>query len=1099
MVRALSSTCLRSSLRRMLICAAVTVSLAAAYAPAQQRVSLTDGLPWRCIGPAVMGGRIDDVAVVESDPAIAYVATATAGLWKTTNHGTTFEPVFDDQPCQSIGAVAVCQSNPNIVWVGTGEANNRQSSSWGCGVFKSTDGGRTWEHMGLEDTLHIARIVIHPRDPEIVFVAAVGHLWGPNKERGLFRTRDGGKTWQAVLQINEDTGCTDVALDPINPDTVFAAMYQRRRAAWGFIGGGPHSGIFRSRDGGDTWQKLTEGLPAGDKGRIGLDVYRKDPRIVYAVVEARDGGVFRSEDGGDTWRRMSSTNPRPMYFSLIRVDPTDDQFVWLAGVSLLRSKDGGRSFSSEPTASLHADIHAIWINPSNPRHMLVGCDGGIQWSHDRGRTWDHVNTIPLAQFYALAHDMETPYNVAGGLQDNGSWIGPSSLPAGRGPSHGDWTNIGGGDGFYCAIDWLDPNTVYSESQNGAVRRLNLATRASKQITPVAPPGEPRYRWDWCTPFMLSPHNPRKVLLGGNRLFISTDRGDTWRRTEDLSTNPNISEFVLMGVKRGTGYPFPDIGSDYGQIVTLTESPVRPGVIYVGTDDGNLQVSLDDGRTWRNVAANVPGVPRGTYVSRVHASPHAAGRVYASFDGHRSDDYRPYIFVSEDYGETWRAISRGIPVGSTVNVVRDHPRCPDLLFAGTDRGLYVSFDRGENWTRFGKPLPPLRVDEVLVHPRENDLIVATHARGVYILDDISVLVAEASRKPGAAMLLPPRRAVQYRGTGGSGSLTGNRQFFTRGAPTGALIRYWLEKEPTEDAPVTLIIQDARGREVLRRRLLTASAGYNLFTWDMRAVPRGRSGTPTRTTQRQTTSGQRQTSRTTETRGQQTGATAMGVRVPPGEYVVRLRVGDNEQSQMLRIDPDPRLRLRTTDYRRVFDTAMGLMTAAMDLRTADARMASLEQSLSSYLSSDDAKAQPQARRAPVSDLLARVRQVRADIAGSSGAGQPSSAQATAGSQAQPAGRSVSLITTLLRYASDLDSAAEAPSPALRKLMNEALGRARGLIAAAETLEKKELPKLNAALKRSGLKPIGAVGSESEAATPDEADQEETEVGEGEAEGR
>ncbi|MBM3493918.1 MAG: hypothetical protein FJX72_06300, partial [Armatimonadetes bacterium] len=657
---------------------------------------------WRCIGPAVMGGRIDDVAVVESDPATAYIATSTAGLWKTTNHGTTFRPVFEDQPCQSIGAVALCQSDPKVVWVGTGEANNRQSSSWGCGVFRSSDAGVTWQHVGLSDTMHIARIVSHPRDPEIAYVAAVGRLWGPSEERGLFKTTDGGKTWKAVLVVDMDTGCTDVVMDPSNPDTLWAAMYQRRRAAWGFIGGGPGSGLYRTTDGGASWTRLEKGLPAGDKGRIGLDVYRRNPKIVYAVVEAREGGVFRSDDGGDTWTKQSSTNPRPMYFSQIRADPNDDQFVWLAGVSFMRSKDGGKTFGTESGARLHADIHAIWINPANSKHMLVGCDGGIQWSHDRGQTWDHYNTIPLSQFYGCAFDMRKPYWVAGGLQDNGSWIGPSSRVGGGGPRHTDWQNIGSGDGFMCAIDPTDHNCVYSESQNGAVRRVHLATGASKGITPRPEPGEPAYRWDWCTPFALSPHNPKKVLLGGNRLFISTDRGDTWRRTEDLSTKPDRSEFVLMGVKRGRAYPFPDLGSDYGQIVTLTESPMREGVIYVGTDDGNLQVSRDDGRSWTNVVANVPGVPKGTYVSRVHASPHSEGRVYASFDGHRSNDFAPYVFLSEDFGRTWRRIAEGIPVGSTVNVVRDHPQSEGLLFAGTDRGLYVSTDRGGRWTRFGLP-------------------------------------------------------------------------------------------------------------------------------------------------------------------------------------------------------------------------------------------------------------------------------------------------------------------------------------------------------------------------------------------------------------
>jgi len=1023
-----------------------------------------------------MGGRIDDVAVVEADPSTAYVATATAGLWKTTNHGTTFSPIFDGQPCQSIGAVAVSQTDPRIVWVGTGEANNRQSSSWGCGVFKSTDGGATWQHMGLSDTLHIARIAIHPTNPDIVYVAAVGHLWGPNEERGLYRTTDGGKTWRAVLHLNADTGCTDVALDPQHPSTVFAAMYQRRRAPWGFVGGGPHSGVFRSHDGGETWERLAKGLPQGDKGRIGLDVYRRDPRIVYAVVEARDGGVFRSEDGGDTWVRMSATNPRPMYFSLIRVDPNDDKFVWLAGVSLLRSKDGGKTFGSEQGARLHADIHAIWIDPRDSRHMLVGCDGGIQWSYDRGQTWDHVNIIALAQFYHVAHDMRIPYHVAGGLQDNGSWIGPSSLPGGRGPSNGDWASIGGGDGFYCAIDWSDPNTVYSESQNGAVRRVNLATGASKSITPMPPPGEPRYRWDWCTPFMLSPHNSRRILLGGNRLFISNDRGDTWRRTEDLSTSPKLSELTIMGIKRGTGYPFPDIGSDYGQIVTLTESPLRQGTIYVGTDDGNLQISRDDGKTWKNVAKNVPGLPAGTYVSRVHASPHALGRVYAAFDGHRTDDYKPYIYVSEDFGETWTYIANGIPPGSTVNVVRDHPHCENLLFAGTDRGLYVSFDRGHHWTQFGKPLPALRVDEVLIHPRDNDLIVATHARGIYVLDDISILVAEASPKKEGIGLLPPRPAVQYRGGFGMSSLTGNRQFLTRGAPTGAQIRYWLPREPTlEDRPV-LTIETRRGVVFTTRRLALASAGYNVTTWDMRRdPPLRRTATPPRASTSGSASGppsQRTSRRTRSAQPSAPGSiqSATGSRVPPGEYVVRLRWGDEEEVQRLTVLPDPRLRLKKGDYQRLYTISWRLSTLAADLRAAEERLAGLRQALAAALDTPQMKAAPSQIDERVRSLLAEVRQLE-DRLGPVSSGQPQAETAQAQSQApsQGAQQRTRLTTLVARYWSNIESMPELPSRALDAEIRAVLRQGGRIVADANRLLGPGLKRLNAELTRHNVPPV------------------------------
>lgn len=1037
---------------------------------------LIDGQAWRCIGPAVVGGRIDDVAVVESDTTIAYVATATAGLWKTTNHGVTFSPIFDDQPCQSIGAVAVSRTDPNIVWVGTGEANNRQSSSWGCGVFKSVDAGKTWQHMGLPDSLHIPKIAIHPTNPDIVYVAALGHLWGPNEERGLYKTVDGGKTWVAVLKGNADTGCQDVVLDPANPEIVYASLYQRRRAAWGFIGGGPHGGVFRSRDGGGTWTKLQKGLPAGDIGCSGLDVYRRNPRIVYAIVEARDGGVFRSEDGGDSWTRMSSTNPRPMYFSLIRIDPNDDQTLWIGGVSFMRSRDGGKTFAAESGARLHADIHAIWIDPADSRHMLVGCDGGIQWSYDRGRTWDHVNTIPLAQFYGLGYDMQIPYNLAGGLQDNGSWLGPSSHGPRQGPTNASWQNLGSGDGFLGAIAPDDPNTVYTESQNGNVRRSNAALGTSVNITPSAPPGEPPYRWDWCTPFMISPHRSSKILLGGNRLFLSTDRGDTWRRTQDLSTNPDITQFELMGVKRGKAYPFPDLGSDYGQIVTISESPLKEGILYVGTDDGNLQVSRDDGRTWTNVVRNLPGVTGGIYVSRVHASIHRAGRVYASLDNHRADDYRPYVFVSEDYGATWRSISNGIPIGSTVNVIREHPQTPNLLFAGTDRGLYVSFDRGLQWSRFGKPLPPLRVDEVLIHPRENDLIVATHARGVYILDDIGSLVAAANGVSGRMALFPPAPAVMYRGTTATATLTGNRQYDTQGEPTGARIHYWLAEEPTLTNAPELTILTSHGQVVTRRRLTLANAGYNVTTWDFREDLE--SAAPTTTMRAASSDGTAQDPRSS--RPAQRSATGArrpsrsiaqrGTRVLPGGYRVRLQLGDAVQEQRLTVIDDPRIRLSRRERATLIRLIRDMNRRAVLARRADDRAQALETALKTSAESDPVKNGPESARIALKEMQNGVAALRNSLAGRT-------AGPTAGALVQTLGAGGQIVefrssgnnavsARLARYAMRLDSISEMPSRGLRAEMETLMKESDRLIREADELSGRALVRLNTIFKKAKL---------------------------------
>ena len=504
-------------------------------------------LEWRNIGPAIMGGRIDDFAVVESNPHIAFTATASAGIWKTTNNGVTWKPLFEDQPVSSIGNIAVAPSDPSILWAGTGEAANRQSSSWGDGVYKSTDAGESWTHMGLENTHHIGRVHIHPRNPDVVYVAAIGHLWGPNDERGVYKTTDGGKTWTNTKFIDENTGFIDLAMDPESPDTLYAAAYQRRRRAYGFNGGGPSGALYKTTDGGASWKKLTEGLPTGDTGRIGIDIYRKDPRIVYAIIQNEEGGIFRSEDKGASWTRMSDTNPRPMYYSTIRIDPQNDQRIWVMGARMFYSEDGGKTFTNDRVTMIHGDFHAMWINPQNSNHMLLGSDGGIHYSYDRGLTWDFVNTLALGQFYEVGYDMETPYNIYGGLQDNGSWGGPVRTRYQQGITNEDWFRVGGGDGFYTQIDPNDPTTVYVESQNGNLQRLDLESLETKSIRPEPDEGETRYRFDWNSPVLISPHDSTTIYYGGNRLFTSKNRGDVWTRSVDLTKNMDRDEMPIMGV------------------------------------------------------------------------------------------------------------------------------------------------------------------------------------------------------------------------------------------------------------------------------------------------------------------------------------------------------------------------------------------------------------------------------------------------------------------------------------------------------------------------------------------------------------------------
>ena len=800
-------------------------------------------LRWRNIGPAIMGGRIDDFAVVENNPSTIYVGTASGGLFKSINNGTTWESIFDKQNTLSIGDVTVAPSDPNIVWVGTGEANNRQSSTWGNGVYKSTDAGKTWTNMGLPESRHIGRIVIDPRNPNVVLVAAGGDLWGASKERGVYRTEDGGKTWSQALFVNEDTGCTDISIDLSNPNILYAAMYQRRRTAFGFNGGGAGSGIYKSVDNGKTWKRLETGLPKGDLGRIGLDIYRKNSNVVYCSLEhATEGGIYRSDDKGETWKKMGTVSQatsgfRPMYFSQIRIDPNDDQKLFLAGVSMGFSVDGGKSFKTSGRADIHADVHAIWIDPTNSNHMMVGCDGGIQWTYDGAKTWDFVNNLVVSQFYEVAFDFQKPYWVYGGLQDNGSWGAPSATLNGRGVSNDEWINVGGGDGFYCAADPTDPSMVYSESQNGAVGRLNRATGERKSIRPRPEPGETPYRFDWNAPILISPHNHKRIYVAAERLFISDDRGDTWRRTEDLSGKPDRTKFTIMGAlpEEKKTLSLNDGQDTFGQIVTISESPMNAGILYVGTDDGQLQVSLDDGKTWKNIVANV-SVPKGTYVTRVLASSHVIGRVYASFDGHRSDDFKPYLFVSEDFGETWKPISANLEMHYTIKAIREHPTNPALLFAGTERGLFVSMNRGASWSMFSTPLPPVTINDIQIHPRENDLILATHGRGIWILDDITPLSEMAGLdNTDPVKLFKPHPAVQFRNSDTKAN-TGSRFYLAGAPPSGALIQYYLKEKQKDETPVKITIWDRENRKALSEvARVPAEAGVNRVSWDMRFSP------------------------------------------------------------------------------------------------------------------------------------------------------------------------------------------------------------------------------------------------------------------------
>lgn len=1027
-------------------------------------------LRFRSIGPAVMGGRIDDFAVVESDPSIVYVGTASGGVWKTTNGGTTWTPVFDREAVSTIGDVTVAPSDPSIVWVGTGEPNNRQSSSWGNGVYKSTDAGTTWKHMGLADTHHIGRIVIHPANPDIVYVAALGRLWGPNKERGLYKTTDGGQTWKQVLFVNEDTGVVDVAMDPWSPDTLYAAAYQRRRTVFGFAGSGPHGGIYKTTDGGVTWKKLEKGLPwdpaarrtaaptpttDGDGeppreeiGRIGLDIYRRNPNVVYALVEHAQGGIFRSDDRGETWRKMSDTNPRPMYYSQVRIDPNNDQRIWVLGAPMYYSEDGGKTFTTDRVQRIHGDHHAMWIDPANSSHMIVGSDGGIHWSWDAGRTWDFVNTIPLGQFYEIGLDMRQPYYVCGGLQDNNTWCGPSASMNPRGISNADWFTIGGGDGFYAQIDPEDPDTVYAESQDGNLLRRDLRTGESKSIRPVPPEGEPQYRFQWNSPIVISKHDPKTIYYGGNFVFRSTDRGDTWTRiSPELTTGADRNALPIMGrVPDRFTRSRHDGVQNWPAITTLAESPRRPDILWAGTDDGNLQVTRDGGRTWKNVADRVPGVPKGTYVSRVIASHHADGTAYATFDGHRSNDFGIYVFATTDFGETWKRITDGIPSDNgVINVIREHPKNPDLLFAGGEYGAFVSFDRGARWVRLEMGLPTVPVDDIAIHPRDDDLVLATHGRSIWILDDIGPLVElndQVLAKPLHVFAVRP--AIQWRQWANTGS-TGHKIFLGENPPYGAIISYYLKAPLPEGQQVKLTIQDASGR-IVRELTGPGRAGINRVAWDTRQespippAPPGAGG------------------------GFGFFGPPTGPRVEPGTYTVKVAAAGQEATQTIAVQEDPRVRLTPADRAARRQALDRLLPLAGPTVTAQRTITALRSTLAGQI---EAWKRPGAPRVPetvtkmAADLLAKIDEVYPNY------GTPPSEERGLGDAGPPlVDRGPTLVQRLLGLYNQIANYSAPPTPwqleqidILTKRATEVNGRVRQLV---DT----DLAALNKAMNEAGI---------------------------------
>ncbi|MGE3616880.1 MAG: WD40/YVTN/BNR-like repeat-containing protein, partial [Gemmatimonadales bacterium] len=789
--------------------------LSAASSLSAQGADAFSRLRFRSIGPATMSGRIVDIAVNEANPYEFYAASATGGVWKTTDNGITWAPVFDREATHSVGAIAVDQAHPETVWIGTGEATNRQSSGWGDGIYRSDDGGKTWTNLGLRDSRHIARIVVSPVNSNVVFVAVPGHLWGPNPDRGLYRTTDRGRTWTRVLGIDDDTGVTDVAVDPVLPNIVYAAAYQRRRAPFGFVGGGPGSALYKSVDGGTTWRRLTVGLPEGVVGRIGISIYRKDPTVVYVSVEqglrytssvsydTRRAGLYRSPDRGESWRHMGDWNPRPAYSSKLQVDPNDESRIYMVQYSV--SDDSGKTFV-EPRQSLHGDDRIIWVDPRDSRHLIKGDDGGVGISYDRGRKWLYVSTLPVSQFYHVSVGKGRGYLVCGGLQDNGSFCAPTRTGSNQGIVNDDWFRVGGGDGFNNVIDTADGRTLYSSSQYLGLNRVDLRTLESKSIRPTVKEGEgPKLgNWGapdpkvgrkippagWNSPVAISAFDARTIYAGMRILWSSADRGDTWRSLGDLTTGVDRRTLPIMGqLPEETTLSLDDGVSYYPTTSAFSESPRVRGLLYAGTDDGNLQVSRDGGRRWTNLAGRFPGLPKGTWVAWVEASRHRNGTVYAAFDGHQTDDYANYLYRSTDFGETWTSITGDLPADRVIHVIREDLRNPALLYLGTEFGLFVSPDAGIHWVALRNNMPNVPINDLALQRDQNDLVLGTHGRGIWILDQVSSLQEldnAVMARPVHVFSIRPAEMTRYAGTGAH---TGDMYFRGENPPNGAIIDFW----------------------------------------------------------------------------------------------------------------------------------------------------------------------------------------------------------------------------------------------------------------------------------------------------------------------
>ncbi len=915
-----------------------------AQQPVKFDAATVSGLPARNIGSATMSGRVAAIDAIEKDGrTTVFVGAASGGVWKSINGGTTFLPVFDRQPVQSIGAVAIDKTNPSVVWVGTGEAWVRNSVSVGDGIYKSTDGGENWNNVGLKDTEHIAKIIVDPKDGNTVLVCALGHLWDDNEERGVFKTTDGGKSWKKVLAgANASTGCGLMSSSPQQPGTIFASLWDFRRQGWTFRSGGPGSGLYKSTDNGDHWTELTgsnaKGLPEKPWGRVAVTVAPGKPNVVYANIESKNSALFRSDDGGNNWTRLDASRFmiwRPFYFGNLIVDPKDEHKIFKPGGPLLLSVNGGQSFSFV-SGGAHGDFHDIWINPGDPNIVYATDDGGVWRSEDGGTRWKHQMNLPVSQFYHVSTDNADPYHVYGGLQDNSAWVGDSSYPGGV--SNAQWENMYGGDGFWMFEDPSDPNYIYAEAQGGTIGRINRYTHETRAIQPLPEYNEKKLRFNWNTPIHMSPNEKGTIYIGAQFLFRSRDHGQSWERiSPDLTTNdPEKQKQEESG-----GVTVDNSAAEmHTSIYSISESPKNGQLIWVGTDDGNVQITRDGAKTWTNVVGNVTGLPKNSWVSTVAAGRFDEGTAYATFDRHTYGDLKPYAYKTTDYGKTWTALPlEASGVHGYAHVITEDTVDPNLLFVGTEFGLWISVDGGQRWAQYkGSNFPNVAVRDIVIQARESDLVLATHGRGIWIIDDISPLRAlTPDLMTKEATLIEGRPSAQYFNADASWP-QGDETFVGLSRPGDAAITYYQKSRHIfGDLKIEIFDQDGKLLDTVagsKRR------GLNRATWSMRlkapTVPPAASALF---------------------------EASQGPRVLPGTYTVKLTKGDKTYTEPLKVVLDPRAKYTVEDRKAQFDLAMKLYTLLGHMSYGTAAIESVRDSASA-----------RAAKLPEKDLLrARLQKV------------------------------------------------------------------------------------------------------------------------------